>query len=177
MLCTSAWTAARLVQGPLKADLARVESLPLVSITAFFKPGRDLRGFGCLFPARENFHALGVLFNDCIFEGRSRERSETWIFGGAGHPDICQLSDAQLIERIVSDRHRLNGREEYPLASHITRWPRALPHYTVEWEKTLRTLNVERPLFLHGNYLGALGLGAILARSKALAQEIKELYA
>ncbi len=180
VLCTSAWAAAEAVKPwrpELSEVLSRCESLPLISVTIFFPRGKNLRGFGCLFPSQENFHALGVLFNDCIFTGRGELRSETWIFGGALNPDIMKLSDQQVFAQLASNRGRLCGRDDIPLHSVVTRWPRAIPHYTVEWERALSTLTVDRPLFLHGNYLGALGLSSILARSRALSEQIKDLYA
>ncbi|NJL25286.1 MAG: hypothetical protein HC902_08975 [Calothrix sp. SM1_5_4] len=57
----------------------------------------------------------------------------------------------------------------------ITRWARALPHYTVEWERALKSLRCEPPIFLHGNYLGQIGLARILAGSKKLAARIKAM--
>lgn len=181
VLCTSAWAAAALTRATrpeLSERLVQCESLPLATVTAFFIPqSKDIRGFGCLFPTREKFHALGVLFNDCIFSDRSTQRSETWIFGGAHDREVTERDDRALIDHLRLDRTRLRGRNDMPLATHITRWPRALPHYTVEWEQSLRTLSVDRPLFLHGNYLGALGLAQIYQRSLILARELKELYA
>jgi oxygen-dependent protoporphyrinogen oxidase len=180
VICTSAWAAAEVVgaHDPALAEaLARCESLPLVTVTAFFPPHpKDLKGFGCLFPESQGFNALGVLFNDCIFAGRSSHRSETWILGGAKNRGVVELGDAELKKTILTDRARLTANPQEPLAMHITRRPKAFPHYTVEWEDRLRHLKVNRPLFLHGNYLGQLGLARIHARSKALAAHLKDLY-
>ena len=181
VLCTSVWAAASIVESvdPHLANRMReCECLPLVTVTAFFSPtGNDLKGFGCLFPEEQNFHALGVLFNNCIFTGRASARSETWIFGGAGQPDAAKLSDEELRCKILSDRARLPGGSGELLSLVVTRWPRALPHYTTDWEKRLQDLTPSPPLYLHGNYLGALGLARILERSKKLAEEIKKEYA
>lgn len=180
VLCTSAWAAARLTEEshPEATEvLARCESLPLITITAFYpRHARDLQGFGCLFPPGQGFTALGALLNDTIFEGRSLVRSETWIFGGAMNRAVTELDDANLRRTLAQDRTRLTGVTVEPLDMVITRWPQAIPHYTVEWEAELQTFNVPRPLFLHGNYLGQLGLTQIFARSRALALQIKELY-
>lgn len=178
ILCTSAWAAAEVLrsQEPALAEqLSQCESLPLVSVTAFFPHHKDeVRGFGCVFPEAQNFNSLGVLFNDCIFSGRSRERSETWILGGALNLQVADLTDEQITQQILNDRVRVTKRYETPLAVHITRRPKALPHYTVEWEEVLQQLQVPSPLYLHGNYLGGLGLGRLLRRSHSLARTIKE---
>lgn len=155
--------------------LASVEMMPLLSVTRFYEHSdRELNGFGCLFPKQQGFHALGVLFNNCIFNGRSALRSETWILGGALNKELAEASDQQILQKIDEDRQRLTGVNSEPASSHVTRWPTALPHVTTEWEATLKELNVKPPLYLHGNYLGVLGLGGILERSKNLAKEIAD---
>lgn len=180
VICTSAWAASEVIGAydPVVAEtLARCEPLPLVSLTAFFPTHKkDLKGFGCLFPQAQGFKALGVLFNESIFAGRSSARSETWIFGGAKNREAVSLSDEELVAAMLSDRQKLSGQGLRPLSIHIARWPKAIPHYTVEWEDRLRHLKVNRPLFLHGNYLGQLGLARIFRRSKALAAQLKDLY-
>lgn len=184
VITTSAWAAAALTRAHhprLSELLARAESLPLVSVTAFFSErAGDPRGFGCLFPRAQGFSALGVLFNSCIFEGRASRsdaaRSETWILGGAHEPNILAENDTQILQRIERDRQRLNPDTAAPVHVEIVRWPRAIPHYTLDWERKLMQLNPKPPLYIHGNYLGEIGLARIYARSRRLAEQIKEQY-
>lgn len=180
VVCTSAWNAAEIVAKAdphLSEQLRHCESLPLVSVTCFFTPtAKDLEGFGCLFPPAQGFVSSGVLFNNCVFSGRSEKRSETWILGGALQPGVAALSDENLRDIIVKERQRVLGNYEEPLEMNITRWPRAIPHYTVQWERIVKEIKVQRPLFLHGNYLGGIGLARIYQRSIALARELKDLY-
>ena len=103
-------------------------------------------------------------------------RSETWILGGSHLPDAVTWLDERLIETIVKDRQKLTGRYEQPGNNHISRWPRAIPHYSVKWENTLRSLKAKPPIFLHGNYLGTIGLSRIYSRSRELAKTMKEMY-
>ncbi len=180
VICTSAWNAAEIFQmthPQFSQILKQCESVSLVRVTCFFKPAdTDLDGYGCLFPVQQRFHSLGVLFDSCIFPNRSQLRAESWILGGAQYPEIGAWSDEQVIESIVADRKRMLGDESRPVSYNITRWPRAIPHYTTKWEAALKTLRVTPPLYLHGNYLGSLGLGRMLNRSVKLAAEIKENY-
>jgi oxygen-dependent protoporphyrinogen oxidase len=181
VLATPAWTAAELTQETrpeLSEQLRHCESLPLVSATAVFeKSASDLQGFGCLFPPPQGFQASGAVFNDCIFEGRSNRRSETWIFGGALNLAAVKWSDDEIRAHILKDRARLMpGAKQEPFELKISRWPRAIPHYTVQWEKFLQTLKAERPLYLHGNYLGVIGLSRIHRRSIQLAEQLKDTY-
>lgn len=180
VLATSAWAACETLRAcypELSQTLAKCESLPLITVTAFFdRSESDREGFGCLFPRPQGFRSLGVIFNSSVFGGRSEEqlRSETWIFGGAHDRGAVDLSDNQIGEALSRDRRRLNGGAHAPRELVITRHARALPHYTLEWARELRRLEVPHPLYLHGNYLGDLGLASIYQRSKRLAGQIEE---
>ncbi len=177
VIATSAWNAAEILKTShphVSQILERCESVPLIRATCFFKESaKDLEGFGCLFPRGQKFNSLGVLFDSCIFAERSQARAESWILGGALNPSALAASDEEVIESIVSDRSRLMASSDRPLSFHISRWQRALPHYTCEWEAELADLKPEPPLYLHGNYLGQIGLSQILNRSVQLAAQIK----
>jgi oxygen-dependent protoporphyrinogen oxidase len=65
------------------------------------------------------------------------------------------------------------GNKEALVDYRIHRWKNALPLYDVELEKVLRDLKkLPKDLYLHGNYMGGIGLSKILDRSKELAEEI-----
>lgn len=156
----------------LEAALAKVEMLPLVSVTCFFpaaSPG--LEGFGCLFPRTEGFRVLGLLANDCIFPGRVKKaRSETWIFGGATDRKILELSDEEIIQLIAKEREKIFGIETVMLHHVISRWPEAVPHYNLGLEQMLSdTPLTENNYTLFGTYLGDLGLARVLAKAAELA--------
>lgn len=179
VVATSAWQAAGLVEpvAPrMAALLSRIEMLPVFTVTCFFdKTRHDLNGFGCLFPEREAFHSLGVLFNNCIFDGRSEKRSETWIFGGARYPDIDSMADSDFLEQIHADRIRLMPKNKHKALDYqVTRWPKALPHYDAALAELLQQYPADLPqrISLVGNYVGTLGLGRIMHRSKMLADQL-----
>jgi oxygen-dependent protoporphyrinogen oxidase len=179
VICTSATQAAELLaeHSPEVSNLLRqVELLPIVTATCFYEHSeRQPQGFGCLFPRNSEFRALGVLFNDCLFAGRSALRSETWILGGAPDREAANLSDAEL-EMILRRNHALLvGAEEPLLSFHATRWQKALPHYTLSLERTLTTLPpLPNHLALVGNYLGQIGLAKIIERAHNVATQMKE---
>lgn len=177
VVATSSEEAALLLSdrnAVVSSVLARIERIPLTTVTAFFEGNeRDLKGFGCLFPADENFSALGVLFNDFIFTDRSApgQRSETWIFRGNDKPD------EELVEQIVADRRRLRGGPpDRPIKFVARHWASALPHYTLELEEILEKVAgeslAEQGIYLHGNYLGRLGLSQIIPAAKDLAKKV-----
>ncbi|MCC2679323.1 MAG: hypothetical protein K0R29_1899 [Pseudobdellovibrio sp.] len=160
-------------------QMSSVPMLPLATVTLKFSSTSRVQGFGCLFPAPENFHALGVLFNSDIFPGRG-DYSETWIIS-----DV-KSTDDNLLRAIAIDRKRMAGAEENPVAHHIRRWEKALPLYGKELEKVLvnapfsqglisgvRLDESRSPLYLTGNYLGVIGLAKILDYNIRLSQRIE----
>jgi len=174
VVCLSASAAAKYLEDvapEVSASLAQVEMLSVATVTCFYpSDAAKLRGFGCLFPGDQGFRARGVLFNDCIFEGRGPAHAETWIFGGALDPDVVNLSDDEFAEAIAAERQRFYGRHDEPVQIHVTRWPRALPHYTIGLEKMLTMLPAPPPnIYLVGNYLGRIGLAKILERAAFVA--------
>ncbi|HEX5702087.1 MAG TPA: FAD-dependent oxidoreductase [Pyrinomonadaceae bacterium] len=177
VVCLSASAAAAYLAKAsprLAQELARIEMLSLVTATCFFRQeAATLKGFGCLFPLDQNFRARGVLFNDCIFEGRGPAHSETWIYGGALDPDAVNLDDEELTKTILADRTGFYQQEDRPLAVHIKRWPNALPHYSVDLERTLMKLpNPPSNIALVGNYLGRIGLAKIFERGAYVVDNV-----
>jgi oxygen-dependent protoporphyrinogen oxidase len=174
IVCTSAPAAAEClttVAPQLSESLRQIEMMPVVTVTCQYEPAAaKLKGFGCLFPRGEGFRARGVLFNECIFEGRGPAHSETWIFGGALDPNIVDLTDSQLIELIEGERQKLYGEHREPIGVHITSWPEALPHYSIELERILTQLPAPPAnVGTVGNYLGRIGLAKLVERAAFVA--------
>jgi oxygen-dependent protoporphyrinogen oxidase len=170
IVCLSASAAAVYLDAiapDVASQLAGIEMLSLLTVTCFFDhDAAQLKGFGCLFPRDQGFRARGALFNTSIFERRGPAHAETWIFGGALDGDIVGLGDDEIRETVLSDRERFYGKADTPLATHITRWPNALPHYSIELERTLALMPAPPPnISLVGNYLGRIGLAKICERA------------
>lgn len=183
VIATGAGAARALLDGvapQLAATLRSFELSTMLTVTAFFS-GHCVHGFGCLFPPSERRRALGVLVNTDIFPNRSRDYvSETWIFGGATGAsalrasDLMGLSDEQLIELVIDERRLAFGRPERPAGYRVTRWPESIPHYAVDLELALPILERGADnLFLHGNYMGHIGLAKILDRAAALPAQVQ----
>lgn len=177
IICTSAPQAADLLaeEAPaLSRHLQKIELLPILTATCFFEPSDyQPKGFGCLFPRKGEIRALGVLFNECTFPGRSALRSETWILGGSPDPNAVGLSDADAASLLRRNHALLVGRDEPMLSHHITRWPQALPHYTPDLERLLTTMpSLPRNVSLVGNYLGKIGLAKLIDSAAAAADRL-----
>ncbi len=177
VVCLSATAAADYLVDlapDIASELGSIDMLSLVTVTCFFDhAAAQLEGFGCLFPRDQGFRARGVLFNTSIFDARGPAHAETWIFGGALDGDVVGLSDDQIRETVLSDRQRFYRKADTPLATHITRWPNVLPHYSVALERTLASLPAPPPnVALVGNYLGRIGLAKILERAAYVVENI-----
>jgi oxygen-dependent protoporphyrinogen oxidase len=178
IVCTSALAAAECLVSAaprLSECLRQVEMMPVVTATCHYHAAAaKLKGFGCLFPRAEGFRARGVLFNEFIFERRGPAHSETWIFGGALDPGIVKLSDRELIELIATERKRLYGEDHEATGIQLTTWPQALPHYSIDLEKTLTELPAPPAnVALVGNYLGRIGLAKLIERAAFVAQKFR----
>ncbi len=179
IVCTNSQNAAKVVEHldkDLSARLQKIELLPLVSVTVFFQPmPKQIVGFGTLFGPAEGFHSLGVLFNSDIFSERNAKRSETWILGGDLNREVVDLSEKSILTLVAEDRLKLCGYEQSPLAWHISKWPQAIPKYSLDLERHLPNLKSKVPrLHLNGNYLGSIGLGQIIIQSEKLVLSLTE---
>jgi oxygen-dependent protoporphyrinogen oxidase len=176
IIATSAPAAAQLLRHrapEVAARLQRVRAASLTTVTLFLEPHpEDIHGFGVLFPESAGVGALGVLFNADIFDRRSDVRSETWILGDRGR-GITTLPDRQLLEMLAADRYVLCGRHATPLSSHITRWPGAIPVYDGTIGELPSVLEALPPgIALAGNYLGRIGVAALLQTSAGAAARV-----
>lgn len=176
IVATGAASAARLVapHAPqMAARLAAVRVAALATLTMFFTPhDRDPHGFGVLFPRASGMAALGVLLNTDIFAGRGSARSETWIIGDRDLR-MTQWHDDKLHRAIAEDRFRLIGRRDEPLASRLTRWEQAIPIYDESIPGIDEAMASLPPwLALAGNYLGRIGVAALLDHAEAAAERL-----
>lgn len=152
--------------------LSRVEEAPLITATLFFEEPTGPKAFGCLVPRGDGPSVLGVLLNHAIFPGRDSKNGETWIYGGATNPDVIPLSKEEILRLILTERKTLFGKTDGPLHSEITILKKGLPQYDLSLEEVLKEIVEPKGLWLHGNWMGSIGLSRILERSDALADRI-----
>tara|TARA_B110001454_G_C12723232_1_gene435999 strand:- start:3860 stop:5059 length:1200 start_codon:yes stop_codon:yes gene_type:complete len=147
--------------------------LSLVRVTLNFKNQvNQIDGFGVLFPNKEKFFTLGVLANSKIFENRG-DYNESWILGDSVLPDLMNLSDDQIIEKIKQDRLRLFPQAIEIKDVSIHRWKEVVPCYDHLLQRFLKE-NAALTSNLAGNYLGVLGLTGIHERNSQIASAYAE---
>lgn len=179
VIATNAPAAAKLLNqvAPKAAQiLSQIEMLPLVTVQVFASPkDHVMNGFGALFPRGCGVRSLGVLWDHALFPQRQTGPSERWILGGATDREVIQMTDMQIEDLVRLDRKKLQGQLPWRAAV-ITRWPQALPHYTVELETQLNQLELPANVALVGNYTGAIGLAQIVLKAESLAESWKAQY-
>jgi oxygen-dependent protoporphyrinogen oxidase len=185
VLATPAYVAAQLLvaSAPALAEpLAAIPYAPVAVASAAYRRGQiahPANGFGFLVPRAEKIRTLGTIFNSSLFPGRapSGHVALTSFIGGATDLDAIHFSDAQLSRIAHNDNARLLGISGDPVATHVTRWPRALPQYNLGHahliERVRTSINATSALFLTGNYLEGPALSKCLENAAHTAASVE----
>ncbi len=148
-------------------------SLPVSKTTLFFDSHvqrETPRAFGVLFPRVEKRPFLGVLLDTKIFSRENKFYSESWI----SNETFSDFNKAQ--DNILKERFFVFKSKTEPLSGHSKSWQKALPLYGDElnrflldrWPLMRRDL-AKSGIYVHGNYLGHLGLSRLILESKNMA--------
>lgn len=176
VISTPAYAAAGLLKASepeLAAALRGVSYSPVVSVTAFVRAealSRPVKGVGVLAPSKEGRKCLGVLFTSSSFGGRvsdeTRYASFAVLLGGSAHPEWIDATDAEIEEAVRGELAALLGVSGEPEGLVISRWPRAIPRYSVAlpsvWRKARETWCARPGRVLFGNYTGQVSLRGMI---------------
>ena len=181
IVATGAKAAAPLVAPHAPRLAAALATLPMTSLalmTGFFRPdGRDLHGFGVLFPRECGVEALGVRFDSDVFPANQdpKWRVETWITRLHGsNGDL--LDSSQLCRAAAIDRLALTGRISDPVDVVTTIRADALPLYgSGVLDVQGRMADLPPWLALAGNYMGRLGASKLLDVATEAATRVVRL--
>ncbi|HRD97039.1 MAG TPA: protoporphyrinogen oxidase [Rubrivivax sp.] len=139
LLAMAAGPVAELVR-PHAADAAAaldaIAYAPVATVASAYRSAdllHPLDGFGCLLPGLEKRRVLGILFNSSMFEGRAPQGHAllTTFIGGRRHPDLPAMAEEQIAALAHAEHGALLGTRGEPLWQVVTRWPRAIPQYTL----------------------------------------------
>lgn len=159
----------------LPKSLENVETASLTSVVLLFEDQSDRpEGFGCLFPKKENFNSLGVLFNRHIFEGRVQQgESETWILNDQSQK-YSEMDEERVLHSVLEDREKLTGVKQQPLHYSVHQWPNRIPLYDIHLRKFLEELKASKSSHLFvGHAYGDLGLSKLIFRAKENAEKVR----
>ncbi|MBK6472431.1 MAG: protoporphyrinogen oxidase [Betaproteobacteria bacterium] len=139
VLATPTDTAANLLRehvGDAADALDAIAYAPVATVaTAYPRAGiaHALDGFGCLVPRCEGRKVLGILFSSSMFEGRAGPGTAllTTFVGGLRQPQLPGLPEDEIGALVQAEHQALLGASQAPIFQHVTRWPRAIPQYTL----------------------------------------------
>ncbi len=162
-------------------SLGGIEYAPIAVVSLAYPRcdvGHDLSGFGFLVPRSAGLRVLGSVWNSSLFPGRAPDGHTlfTSFVGGATDPQATSLSDAELTRVVHKEIAPLLQIRQNPDFSNVTIYPRALPQYNLGHAERLTAVERQRSKFpnlrLAGNYLRGPSIGACVAQSLSVAQEI-----
>ncbi len=139
LLAMAAGPVAELVR-PHAADAAAaldaIAYAPVATVASAYRSAdllHPLDGFGCLLPGLEKRRVLGILFNSSMFDGRAPQGHAllTTFIGGRRHPELPAMAEEQIAALAHAEHGALLGTRGEPLWQVVTRWPRAIPQYTL----------------------------------------------
>jgi oxygen-dependent protoporphyrinogen oxidase len=127
--------------------------------------GHALDGFGCLVPRKEQRRVLGVLFSSSMFDGRAPASTAllTTFIGGQRQPELPALAEGDIAALAHAEHGVLLGARAAPLFQAVTRWPRAIPQYTLghlgRVARAEAATRVLPGLFLCASWKGGVSIG------------------
>jgi oxygen-dependent protoporphyrinogen oxidase len=184
VVATPAYAAAGIVQAmaPVAAQALGEIPYPPVTVVASAYRRREilhpLDGFGFLAPAKERPAVLGTLFSSTMFENRAPSEVAvlTTFVGGRRNPELAAAGDAEVRGAVQEELARLLGAGADPMWSEVTRWPRAIPQYTMgHLQRIARVEEAERSipgLYFCANYRGGVSIGDCVKAGHATAERI-----
>lgn len=150
------------------AALDEIVYAPVATVASAYAASsiaHPLDGFGCLVPRKEQRRILGVLFSSRMFEGRAPAGTVllTTFVGGQRNPDLPGRAEADIATLVHEEHAALLGARERPLFQAVTRWPRAIPQYTLgHLDRVARAAAAQRVLpglFFCANWTGGVSVG------------------
>jgi oxygen-dependent protoporphyrinogen oxidase len=184
VLALPADAAAALLQphcADAAAALRAIAYAPVATVASAYAAGdvgHALDGFGCLVPRKEGRRVLGVLFSSSMFEGRAPAGAAllTTFVGGQRSPDLVALPEEEIAELVHQEHAALLGARGRPSFQAVTRWPRAIPQYTLgHLGRVARAEAAQRVLpglFFCANWKGGVSVGDCIRNGHLEAEAV-----
>ncbi len=123
---------------------------------------------------------LGILLSYSLFPGRAPDGHVglTVFAGGMRQPELARLDTDALLAQVARDLHDLVGVSTPPLFVRHSYWPRAIPQYTLGYERFLQVIErLEadvRGLHVGGNVRDGISLQDCIKAGERLARRIAD---
>lgn len=162
-------------------ECARIAAPPLTVVFLGFRReqvAHPLDGLGYLTPSGEGRAVNGALFCSTMFAARAPEDhvAIATYFGGARAPELARQTTGTLIDAARRELADLLGAQGEPVVSRVRQWPRGLPQshrgHSSLVERLGHALSNAPGVFVTGNYLGGISVGACVDCALATAQHV-----
>ena len=179
VVATPAFVTADMVEALTPAAATELRRVPYVEVATIVlvypaaAVGRRLDATGFLVPPAEGGLLVGCSWLSAKWPRLSSESVVVLraMVGRAGDERAASLDDATLIRRVHAELAEAIGLSAEPLHTHLQRWPRALPQYTVGHQERLNRLDVALAKVPGLHVTGAAYRGAGVAGCIAQAKE------
>ncbi|MDO8596258.1 MAG: protoporphyrinogen oxidase, partial [Sulfuricaulis sp.] len=185
LLAIPADAAARLVApfAPQAAAALAAVPYPPVAVThsAYRRSAiaHPLDGFGYLVPECERGQILGTIFSSTLFGNRAPDGLVllTTFVGGMRQPELARLGEREIADRVQAEHATMLGAPERAEFARVTRWPRAIPQYTLGHHVRIACIEeTERNfpgLFFCANYRGGVAIGDCVESANRVAGQVE----
>lgn len=170
VLAVNAPVAAELIEPvgeKLSESLRQIPYAPVSLVYLLYDRSaiaHPLDGFGLLVPGVEERGVLGTIFSSTIFPSRVPEGKAllTLFVGGMRRPELAEQSSEALVALARDEAASILSISRAPEMSEVTRWPTAIPQYTVGYDRILAGLEEGESnlpgLHLLGSYRGGVSV-------------------
>ncbi|HYJ89206.1 MAG TPA: protoporphyrinogen oxidase [Pyrinomonadaceae bacterium] len=132
-----AHTAAKLMRDVDIQLASELEGIPYASsatVNVAYKREdipHPLDGFGFVVPFIEKRSIMACTFSSVKFAGRAPHNCVLLraFVGGALQPEMFDLTEDQIVSRVLSDLHDLLGIERSPIFAEVSKWENSMPQY------------------------------------------------
>lgn len=179
-------TFANVPGGERLALLSEIEHPPVASVFTGYtraQVAHPLDGFGVLVPQVEHRRMLGTLFSSTLFPGRAPAGHVglTTFVGGMRDPQLTQLDDPALLRVVQGELEHFFGAKGAPVYAHVQRWPRAIPQYTLGYQRfkdAVDAVQAAAPgLLIGGNARDGISLANCIESGRRLAEVVVQQIA
>ncbi len=170
IITTPSYHAAFLLQRidpSLYEDLSSIEYASSAVIVLSYKRkeiAHDLDGFGFVVPNVEHSNLIACSYSSNKFNGRAPDSHVLFrvFVGGALNPDICDLDDEIIIQKVEKELSDILGIKSEPEFTMIQRYPDAMPQYHVghiaKIEGIVEKVSKLKGLEIAGNAYNGVGI-------------------
>jgi len=186
VFCAPTHAMSRLLKNLHPENAKSLENIQYPPVTVVFNGfkksdiKRDLDGFGFLIPKVENKEILGSIWSSVIFPERSAADYEafTTFVGGTRQPQNAKLKDDILKKLVYEDLNSIIGLKAEPVFTHIKRWEKSIPQYTLGYKKYQKMFdemeNTINGLYFAGNFRRGISVGdSVLSAHETVEKMVK----